>query len=88
MNSPAWEKIKKDPHYLNYFILDTESKYPKQRTRGQYFVLLVFFNHEIQDSALKIYHVEGRKYQHRESLDTFIDSPHRFYGTVKMLQFS
>ena len=88
VNSPLWEKITKNKHYLNHIAFDTKSKYPEQRESGQHFVMLVFFNHEISNSTLKKYHLEGRKYQCGENLDAFVDPPYNFYGAVTMLQFS
>lgn len=85
MESDLWKDITKNEHYLNNFILDTESKENKRKS-GQFFVLLVFFNHKIKEELLEEYHKQGARMSDGEGLDRY--EPYKFYGVVKELRFS
>jgi hypothetical protein len=85
MKSNLWKKIRNNKNYRNYMILDTKSK-ENQRTSGQFFVLLVFFNYQISEDTLKGYWKEGAIMSIGEGLDGYVSDG--FYGTIKMLRFS
>ena len=89
MESKVWKKITKNYGYRGYTIIDTHNTPEHKRISGQFFVLLIFFSHKVKDSTILNYHKEGCRVPKREGHEG-LDQPniHRFYGTMKMLNFS
>lgn len=75
--------LKKDKEYRGYKIIDTKSLNPREK--GQFFVLLLFFETE-DEEKLELYFSRGRKLTLREGLDPI--EIHKFYGTMRYLKFS
>lgn len=89
MASEIWKKITKNEGYRGYIIIDADYKPQKKRISGNFFVLLVFFSHKVKDKTILDYHKEGCRVPKREGYES-LDMPniHKFYGTLKMLNFS
>ena len=81
-----WIKMVSNKYYRGYVILDNYRKPECQRIDGQFFVLLVFFEGKVKDLTLNKYQKEGTMLSKNEGLDK--PKPYKFYGTMKMLQFS
>lgn len=90
MASEVWKKIIKNQGYRGYTIIDADYKPQKKRISGSFFVLLIFFSHAVKDKTILEYHKEGcrvpKQLGYYESLD--MPNIHKFYGTLKMLNFS
>lgn len=89
MESNLWKKILANPGYRGYYIIDEHRKPNNMRTRGQFFVLLVFFYKSVKEETLKRYLIEGSRVPKREGHE-MLDNPKplSFYGTLRMIQFS
>ena len=89
MESPLWKKILRNKGYRGHIIIDTHNKPNKQRTSGQFFVLLIFFSRNTKTSTVKKYLKEGIRVPKREGYEMLDNTePYEFYGTMKMIRFS
>lgn len=89
IESEVWKRIIKSKDYRGHHIIDADNKPEKQRTSGQFFVLLIFFGRDISKERVLEYRKECFKVPKREGHES-LDTPdiHEFYGTLKMLRIS
>lgn len=85
-NSKLWKKITTNKNYRGHIVLDTYNKPYRHRVGGFFFVLLVFFNSDINERTLKKYRREGALMSKGEGLDN--PETINFYGNFKMLRYS